>query len=137
MFILTVPAHALEKYICIGDQAVGFRLLNGRWSNAVFNVNDDRLMVMEIPPKKSIFGDATINFVVRKFGSDRNLHECSRQTFDGKPTTRIVCGGLGFGFLMDTKSLRYQDFYGLGYLDGEDRPGNTPSLTIGKCTRVE
>jgi hypothetical protein len=39
--------------------------------------------------------------------------------------------------LIDTTALRYQELYGLGFIDGEDKPGNTPFLTIGKCTRLQ
>ncbi len=41
-----------------------------------------------------------------------------------------------YNFHMDLDNLRYQEIYGYGYVDGMDRPTDTPSIAIGKCVKV-
>jgi hypothetical protein len=37
--------------------------------------------------------------------------------------------------LIDLKALKFQELYGIGYLDG-DPEKNTPNLTIGTCAKL-
>lgn len=130
------PAAAMEKYICVGDKSTGFRWDGKAWGMAKFNVSTDRYLIEEIKPE-TVFSQ-TFNFHVKKFGSDKIEHRCERATMgNGEKWPVIVCGGLGYGLMMNTTTLRYQETYGLGYVDGTDDENNTPSMTIGTCTKLE
>lgn len=75
----------------------------------------------------------TFTFEVKQFGKDAPLFRCTRPG-NGN---RIVCGGLGTGMLIDMGTMRYQELYGFGYINGVDKDANTPSLTIGTCARAK
>jgi hypothetical protein len=49
----------------------------------------------------------------------------------------LICGGLANGFTFSSKTLRFQENYGIGYTNADDSRANTPHLVIGKCTRPE
>ncbi|MEE1611860.1 hypothetical protein [Microvirga sp. CF3016] len=128
-------ASAFEQYLCIGEKATGFNWNGSAWVQATFKVDNDKFLIQETEPTELL--GKTFNVEVKRFGSDRVLHQCERGEYSGKKSNRIICGGLGYGMLIDAKSLRYQEFYGIGYIDGKDEPGNTPSLTLGTCTRLK
>ncbi len=125
---------AQEKFLCLGSKATGFRLEGKTWVPTVFKVDEDKFLVQPIP-REELFG-RTYDYEVRKLGQSQRMMTCERGEFNKKPSSRIICGGLGHGMIFDTNSLRYQELYGFGYLEGEDKPGNTPSFTIGTCTRI-
>lgn len=133
-FFLMLPLPAMaESFICMADLSTGFWWSGREWQQATFTVKDDRYLVEELPPQSS----GRYNYAVKKVGADGILHNCTRDLLsDGRRTDRIVCGGQAMGFLMDVKTLRFQDLYGIGFVDGGDSTTNTPSLTIGKCTRL-
>lgn len=130
------PAFAQEQYICIGEKATGFKWDESRksWEIVRFNARGDKFLVQRINPTK-ILGK-TYNFEVREFGRKDVRHRCERFETMTYEHPLINCGGIGFGMWINTETLRYQEVYGLGYIDGKDDTGNTPSLTIGTCTRV-
>jgi hypothetical protein len=135
---LVTPSAVLaqEQFLCLGDKATGFRWDGRSWVTTDFTVGQDKFLVQEVAPKE--YGFKVYNYVVKKFGSDEITHHCDRSKMgDGKMGARILCGGLGYGMLIDVVSMRYQEVYGLGYIDGKDAPGNTPSFTIGTCTRLK
>jgi hypothetical protein len=130
-------AAEMEQYLCVADQSTGFKWEGNRWVSQSFNVQNDRFVFQEVPERKGLVSSDDVNFIVKRLGSADELFQCSRfvsKTFKGN---RVVCGGLGYGMVMDTKSLRYQEFYGMGFIEGTDQPGNTPNITIGKCTRLQ
>ncbi|BCH26114.1 hypothetical protein [Mesorhizobium sp. L-8-3] len=45
-------------------------------------------------------------------------------------------GGLNY-YDLNLTTRRYQQTYHAGFIDGEDAGGNTPSLEVGKCTRMD
>ena len=134
-FVLALAESALaeEQLICVGDKATGFKWTGRSWAEASFHVSKDKFLVQEIAPIEML--GATYTFKVQKFGEKVPTIHCTRH---GEPKNwRLICGGLGYGMMIDSKSMRFQEVYGLGYIDGEDAPGNTPSLTIGTCVRLK
>lgn len=134
--IFVVPANVLagESFVCLGEKATGFHWNGSDWAIANFKVSEDKFLVKETPPSE-LFG-TTYNYEVRRFGADKRLFRCERFKIGKSYSSRIRCGGLGSGMLIDVKSMRFQEVYGFGYIDGKDQPGNTPSITIGKCSRL-
>jgi hypothetical protein len=134
----TAPGVALaqEQYICIGEKATGFKWNGTEWTPTTFNVDDDKFLVQEISPLK--LGEQPVKlpyaFEVKRFGKNEIYLTCEH--FKLGNLSRLYCGGVVNGMIIDTNSLRYQEFYGVGYLDGTDNKG-TPNVTIGKCSRVK
>ena len=129
-------ALALEKYICIAEQTTGFwwNATTKAWEQAKFK-GGDKWLIEELVPTKVL--SRTFNYQVKKFGQDVAQHLCERPLIGNERVTRIMCGGLPYGLMMDTKTLRYQEFYSHGYVDGGDSTANTPAVTIGTCTKLE
>jgi hypothetical protein len=132
---LSRPQSPRRATCGLGEQSTGFKWDGQRWTSTKFTAENDKFVVQQVP-ERNLMGEI-VNFEVTMFGETVPRHRCFRSSYDGKPSQIIICGGLGWGFQMNTKSLRYQEFYGIGYLDGEDKPGNTPSLTIGRCSRIK
>lgn len=134
MLCNAAAAVAGDQFLCIAEKATGFSWENGEWRRASFKTGDKHLVV-EVP-EYSFIGEK-YNYEVRAFGSDKVEHRCvgSKSVLPEKGT-RVLCGGIGFGFTMDTGTLRFQEYYGLGYVDGGDSNANTPYISIGVCSRL-
>ncbi|QKC83461.1 hypothetical protein EB232_19240 [Mesorhizobium sp. NZP2077] len=68
-----------------------------------------------------------------KLGNDYPTHQCKNDLPPGGKI-HLVCGGLGFGFVFNEATLRFQQFYGFGFIDGDS--AETPAITIGKCSSI-
>jgi len=123
-------SQAEERYFCTGEKAVGFRLDGGDWKNSTFNTDGDRYVIERMPPRVELGGE-TFTWSVKRMGTRFNSFDC-----EDMGETRILCGGLGAGFVFNPMTLRYLEFYGIGYVDG-DEPGNTPNITLGTCVLLE
>lgn len=73
------PANAADQYLCIVDQATGFKFENGRWNSTNFKVEGERYIFKEIPPRKSFSGDKTYTFELKKFGSRYVRADCEAE----------------------------------------------------------
>lgn len=126
---LSTTAFAEDQFLCVGEVATGFRWDGNQWVTAKFKVDKDKYLVQEVPLENGV-----TNFHVKRLGESKVAHRCNRS-----PTspTRIACGGLASGMLIDTEKLRFHELFGIGYVDGFDGPDYTPTLTIGTCTRVK
>lgn len=54
VFLHSQAAHAMEQYFCVADQATGFVWRESRWATTSFKVDDDKLVVQEIMPRKDL-----------------------------------------------------------------------------------
>lgn len=109
-------------YLCLADMSTGYRLVEDNWEFARFDVSKIKLIIKPTPEIGPNF------YQVIKVGSASAQHSLCELV-----GVSLTCGGLGFGFIMNTHFLRFQEFYGIGYVHG-DMPGNTPSITIGRCS---
>lgn len=134
---MTAPTIAIaqEQFICLGEKATGFKWNGKDWAIANFTVNDDKFLVQEVSPRELL--GKTFTFEVKRFGRNDIHFQCERYKTPTYTSTRIICGGLGYGMLIDTQSLRFQEIYSMGYIDGKDDDANTPSITIGTCSRIK
>jgi hypothetical protein len=124
-------AEAQEQFLCVGTKATGFEWSGKDWVQRNFKVDDDKWLVQEVKPRE-LRGES-FNYEASKLGENRGGVACQRQ----KGSSRILCGGLAHGILIDVETMRYHEVYGFGYIDGQDRDGNTPAITLGKCTRIK
>lgn len=114
------PVQA-ENYLCIGDLSTGFFWNGSEWQQTYFNVKADQFVV-------AIDG---LTVTVTRVGRSAPTHTCELAVAG---IEQAACGGLGYGFVVNFRTLRFQDYYGLGYVNGGDSADNTPSLTIGRCS---
>ncbi|MGB3389201.1 MAG: hypothetical protein WBA88_14575 [Pseudaminobacter sp.] len=117
-----------ETFLCVGEHATGFG-----WSESGWQVS-------EISVAGSIFvvqpSGTLDDYTVTRIGDPEPSHYC--------PVLRrpdasllLLCGGLGNGFTFSSKTLRFQENYGIGYTNAGDSNANRPYLLIGKCTKLE
>lgn len=132
MLAAAADAYGLEKYLCVADQSAGFKWTGRKWDQSTFTIDKDRFLVEEVKERSGLKGK--VNYIVKQIGSDKELYECSRGEYQGTRFERIWCGLQSDGMMMNVKTLRFQTYYLLGYVDGEDGDSGTPSITIGKCT---
>lgn len=117
-----------ESFLCVGQLATGFDWSKGRWS-AIRPDLTDKVFVLQ--PSGSLD-----DYTVTRIGDREPSHYCSVQR-RADSTLLLICGGLANGFTFSSKTLRFQENYGIGYTNGGDSGANTPHLVIGKCTRLE
>ena len=133
-FLSATSGWAEERYLCVAEKGTGFKWDGKSWVTTVFDVATDKFLVQRVP-RETVLG-VVWNFEVKRLGSDEIFFSCFGPDETNKGD-RIICGGLLRGMLIDTKTLRYHELYGLGYIDGQDAEGNTPSLTLGTCSRLK
>ena len=125
IFVLT-PFKSLaaqdNQFICIAEKSTGFSLSGGKWISTDFTTSKIKYLVK----KSEKFPD---KMSVHEFGVDTPKYEC---TFDA---IKIVCDDYLRYMTISIDNLRFQEIYGVGYVFG-DYPGNTPSMTIGTCSRI-
>jgi hypothetical protein len=124
-----MPADAADNFVCIGEKSTGFHREGSVWERASFRA-DDQFVISQ--------GTSPNEFVIRQTGSEKIVHTCKRETYDliGGPLVSpdMICGGMAFNFSFNFETLRFQQFYGIGYVG--DTPNNTPYILIGKCTKL-
>ena len=125
-----------DRYLCLPELSTGFRWSETakRWNQENFATDITKYLVEQ----SEVVGQED-SFIVKQIGSDYPAHNsCKRRrTGDGSLTPLIVCGSIGYAFMMNVETLRYQEIYTIGFIDGLDRSGDTPSLTIGRCSSLD
>lgn len=119
-----LPASA-SQFFCAATHSTGFRLNDGKWRSVDFNIE----------PMRYVIAPDGAEYTVTKLGQQFPFHRC-QNTMPAGQQIHLICGGLGYGWLFSERTLRFQEYYGIGYIDGEDKGGNTPSITIGTCSRI-
>jgi hypothetical protein len=128
--VIAWPALAQETLVCVADKSTGFSWNGSSWITSDFNTGNQKYLVKPVPEYGT---DFKVNYEIRAFGSDVAKHRCFRK----EGWSEVTCGGLHFwGFMLNFESLRFQEYYGVGYVDGRDSVENTPALTIGTCSKM-
>lgn len=123
--LLLTPALGAE-WLCVPDQATGFKWIDGAWQDVTFDTPHTYL-IKEVPEYE--LGGMFVALEVTQIGRANPTHRCPPIVGE-----QVACGGLGMGFVFNRATLRYQEYYGFGYVDGGDSPENTPAIEIGKCS---
>ena len=129
--ILFIPTAIAQSFFCVAELSAGFKWKDSKWISTTFTTEDDRYVIRPIDN-----GDESESFGVFRMGNEYPIHKCRNST-GSTEKLHLVCGGLGYGFIFNQEHLRFQDYYGIGYVSGQDGSANTPSLTAGRCSRIE
>jgi hypothetical protein len=124
-----VTHHACaDTLLCVEEVAGGLKFVDGRWKGVPFNTGMNQLVVTSSDNR---------SYEVKRVGENHPTHRCERSRLpDGSLVDQIVCGGLGYGMLINFEKLRYVEIYSLGYIEDDQSGDNTPSVTGGKCTTI-
>ena len=138
IFVL-LPLVAMSSepasYLCVGDQAVGFRYdkTEKKWEHAIFNTDDQKFLYKV---------DSGGNWVFELFGKPKGEGVTPTVCEDfkdknGKPGI-VSCRGL-YSSDFNLITGRFMSTYMAGYTektDATDNDDDTPLLTIGRCSKV-
>ena len=127
LFAWGVRETRADSFLCVGQLATGFDWLDGRWTVSRFALVD-KIFVLE--PSGSL-----LDYTVTQLGHQAPSHYCPVQK-RADSTLLLICGGLANGFTFSSKTLRFQENYGIGFTNAGDSRANTPHLVIGKCTKL-
>ncbi|KSV95408.1 hypothetical protein [Sinorhizobium sp. GL28] len=121
-------AHA-ETMICVEEVSGGLKFIDGAWQATKFKVTGTQYVISPNP-------DVPNQYAVKEIGKAYSSFRCERKVFDGELSDQMVCGGMGYGMIVNFKMLRYTQLYTFGYIE-DDRSGeNTPYVTGGKCSTI-
>lgn len=126
-----VPVYATE-WLCVPELSTGFSLESGEWVRSAFTVKGESIIVAEVTGKRDYLGEP-YGIEVTHTGDEFPMHTCPPLS---EGMVQVACGNMGYGFLFNKSTLRFQEYYGIGFVDGRDDGGNTPSLTIGHCSKL-
>ncbi|WP_153003766.1 hypothetical protein [Aureimonas ureilytica] len=121
------PAAAGSGYICVIEKTVGFKLKGKTWEEAFLKGPPEIYIVQRLPN-----GAIT----AKQTGFELEGQCVERLFANGTATGSLDCQVMLTDLTINTKSMRFQTVYPIGYLDGKDTDSDTPSLAIGKCTTL-
>jgi len=121
-------AAEVDRFFCVADKSTGFKFQDDKWGYAQFDVSGSKYT---IAPSARTPGA----FDIYKFGEQYPLLEaCSNHRNTGD--IYLICGGANWGVIFNEGAMRYQYYYGLGYVAGRDAQSDTPFIEIGRCSRL-
>jgi hypothetical protein len=129
-------AMALDRYLCMADQAVGFRRNGDAWITA--NPSTERRYVVEEIEPRTVSADA-YNAIVTLENGDYVFRYCDKIDVVGDIIfERVFCEAGDRTFAMDHRDLRYFLAEAGGYLAEDPNQREEPArLEIGRCTKVQ
>lgn len=121
--LLPARGQSVEGFVCVTDMATGFKFdpSTKRWRSVDFAVSDN----------KYILARKGEHWTWKPLGSSFEA-PCD----GGFNEYGFLRCGLAESVSINRKGLRFQSFYGIGYVhDGtRDSVANTPSIEIGRCS---
>lgn len=122
-----------RSYLCVADQATGFKWQAERWSAARFDPVPMKFLLRPIPPTSL---DPLATHGVFQMGHASIQILC--QPFPTAKDNSLLCGYPGFSLQFVERTMRFEYYFGLGYISGDETTESyTPHIAIGKCTLME
>lgn len=144
------PPADVEQYICTSELSGGLRWDNEakRWTEASFRPDLKFLFTVSSIPDAATreFSSRLRRVNVKQFGASSLSDVCVSSTplvvsedpkdiyIDGDYT--LSCAKATEYFKLNLKALRFMMIYPHGYIDGQDRSGNTPMINVGTCVKL-
>jgi hypothetical protein len=138
-------------FLCVPELASGIRfdMARRRWTHGQFRTNGNSIVVkVEVSGRGEVdlFGELVhvteYAVSVSKLG-EQNSEICidngSSKGIDVHISNNglIRCSTGLLDFKVNLGTMRYLEVYANGYIDGRDEEGNTPAITVGKCSRID
>jgi hypothetical protein len=122
----------VTRYLCVMDKATGFSYdKSGSWQSTDFKVEEKYL----VTPRPKNFSDelipSDVAWLVTAVGEKRPKYFCKE---DFNKIGYLSCKGLFSEFKMSRATMRFQSYYGNGYVSDEKM--DTPYVAIGKCSKI-
>lgn len=122
-----------RSYLCVADQATGFKWEAKRWSAARFDPVPMKFLLRPIPSTSS---DPLATHGVYRMGDGAIQLLC--QPFPHASDRSLRCGYPGYSLQFVERTMRFEYYFGFGYTSGgETEHSYTPHIAIGKCTVLE
>ncbi len=120
----------VTRYLCVMEKATGFSYdKGGSWQSTDFEVEEKYL----VTPRPKNFADelipSDVAWLVTAVGKKRPEYLCKD---DFNKIGYLSCKGLFSEFKMSRATMRFQTYYGNGYVS--DEKADTPYVAIGKCS---
>jgi hypothetical protein len=125
------PAAAIDKYICVGDQATGFHWNGKAWAPATFRADDTKYLVTDLDPKSDESAKGRFTVAVVPFGERTPSFACEELL-----SLLYRCQGFYGQMSLNLSTLRWSSYYPHGYVNGEDNNKDNPAITIGRCSKL-
>lgn len=134
-------------FLCVPELSGGIRFdeFSKRWTyggfrtdgkSFVFKITPSRLMELEIGATR--YRAMAYDMTVSRPGENR-VDNCRSMTGGALLTYENGLFECTTGFLdykLNIGPMRFMEVYSHGYIDGRDQAGNTPSISVGKCSRI-
>ena len=131
-----------ERYLCIADAGTGFFFdaANRRWRSTTFSVEGKRYII-----RRPIAGRTEDHFwhedprwVIEEIGATMLSNSCPTEFTEYE---FLTCEASGDTFTFNRRSMRFQKVYPIGYVvrqypQPSSEGGDTPSIFIGRCSRL-
>ena len=139
------------NYLCIPEKSTGFVLKDDKWSQASFNVENEKYIIKKIEEeaKKEYekddipYGEYGVYRFGEKYPEYRNCEYTERDSTILTPTgeRRFYCDGILRGqFILNLKNNRFLNTFPLGYWSEElfsgEEDTRTPFIQIGRCSKL-
>lgn len=128
MVLASAAVAQAESFLCVGQLSTGYEWTGERWAIGQMETQDKVFVV-----QPSADGD---DYSVTQIGAASPSHYCPVLRRPDE-TLLLFCGGGANSFRFSSKTLRFQEIYGLGYTSGADSNANVPHMSIGKCVELE
>lgn len=131
--IVTQASMPGRSYLCVADQATGFKWETDHWFAARFDPEPMKFLIRPIPPRSD---EPLATHGVFRMGDGSIQILC--QPFPSAKDASLRCGYPGMSLLFVEGTMRFEYYYGVGYTaGGETEQSHTPLIAIGKCTVLD
>ena len=130
LLVASLSSHAKSEpdvYICLEEHAGGVVYDEGKWKGV--SANFDLKFILKI-----YRDDPSLQAEVFKSGHDSPMYTCPKGAvyeFGGQ-----YCDSAFGQFVYNLENERFIASYLAGYVDGKNKPDNTPGVVIGTCTKI-
>ena len=112
-------ASAPERFLCVADKSAGFKWDGSEWQNVRFHPDGKYVVVRE-----------NGKVVVTALGKATPEYVCESTSL------YVVCQNSSGRMTFNQATLRFAQYFTLGYTVGQDDDDLTPSITLGRCSRL-
>jgi hypothetical protein len=147
-FLFDATGKHAGVYLCVPELSSGIRFdeFSKQWTHGQFTT-DGKALVFKV--EANGFDEVAVHDVRMRMTAytvtvsrpgEPEASQCHPR--DGEGSVHIYNNGLTvcttgmLDYKLNIGPMRYMEVYQHGYIDGRDEPGNTPWISVGKCSRI-